>query len=64
MHMLSERGYEELTYQIDNIDSKLFDLSNSLIDLTISNETKNKLNNQVDDIALRIKRLKEELLYY
>jgi hypothetical protein len=62
--MLSERGYEELTYQIDNIDSKLFDLSNSFIDLTIPNETKVKLNKQVDEIALRIKKLKEELLYY
>lgn len=62
--MLSDRGYEELTYQIDQIDSQVFNVSNTIIDLNLDDESKAKLNKQVDNIVLNLNKLKQELLHY
>jgi succinate dehydrogenase flavin-adding protein (antitoxin of CptAB toxin-antitoxin module) len=59
--MLSDEGYEQLSYLMDQMDNTLYHLSNNIDESRLSKEDEERLTNDLDKVISQLVNLKQQL---
>jgi hypothetical protein len=59
--MLSDEGYEQLSYLMDQMDNTLYHLSNNIDESRLSKEDEERLTSDLDKIISQLIELKQQL---
>jgi succinate dehydrogenase flavin-adding protein (antitoxin of CptAB toxin-antitoxin module) len=60
--MLSDEGYEQLSYLMDQMDNTLYHLSNNIDESRLSKEDEERLTNDLDKVISQLINLKQQLI--